>query len=226
MSKFSKFSLAISCFLPLFPIFFLENLYTLFSFFLKRESGRFCQSTLGQSMCVYFNVVLMIVWVLLIVAGAIGICRFQKNFLKATKCPKEKVVLTKADNITADCYFTYFAFFIVSFFNVDPTSCKDVLIFFAIMILVVWVYVANEMYFVNPVLSMCGYKSFSIKYYKYYENDLTSKDLKRENVRILEAKVLAKEPLERWAGKDSSVYLAFSQYDFTVCISPKWEAFR
>lgn len=75
--------------------------------------------------------------------------------------------------------------------------------------------------FPSEVSSVLLGKYFSIRYYKYYENDLTTKDLKRENVRILEAKVLTKEPLERRVGKNSPVYLAFSQYDFTVCISLK-----
>ena len=82
------------------------------------------------------------------------------------KLSKEVVVLEKAENITADYYFTYFSLFVISFFSVDPTVPKDVLIFSFLMVLIIWVYIVNEMYFVNPVLNILRYKSFSIVYHK------------------------------------------------------------
>ena len=54
----------------------------------------------------------------------------------------------------------------ISFFSVDPTVPKDVLIFSFLMVLIIWVYIVNEMYFVNPVLNILRYKSFSIVYHK------------------------------------------------------------
>ena len=98
--------------------------------------------------------------------GIVGIVRFHRKFLKAKKLSKEVVVLVKAENITADYYFTYFSLFVISFFSVDPTVPKDVLIFSFLMVLIIWVYIVNEMYFVNPVLNILRYKSFSIVYHK------------------------------------------------------------
>lgn len=87
-------------------------------------------SLLNQSKGFYFNVSQFSIWLILLMVGIVGIVRFHRKFLKAKKLSKEVVVLVKAENITADYYFTYFSLFVISFFSVDPTVPKDVLIFF------------------------------------------------------------------------------------------------
>lgn len=151
------------------------------------------------------------VWLALFVIGVTGIICFRKSFLKADRLSKETVVLTKAENITADYYFTYFSLFVISFFGVDPTKLKDILIFAIIMVLIIWVYVANEMYFVNPVLNIVGYKSFSIVYHKSF----SANNAGEKEVHLFEIKVFSKEPLNRMSGE--KFFVTFSPHDFSVC---------
>ena len=106
---------------------------------------------------------------------------------------------------------TYFSLFVISFFSVDPTKIKDILIFTFLMVLIVWVYVANEMYFVNPVLNIVGYKSFAIVYYK----NSSSKGLEEKEQQKYEIKVFSKKPLNRMIGK--KFFVTFSPHDFSVC---------
>lgn len=75
------------------------------------ENKNLFQSLLNQSECFLFNTGLFFVWLALFVIGVTGIICFRKSFLKADRLSKETVVLTKAENITADYYFTYFSLF-------------------------------------------------------------------------------------------------------------------
>lgn len=72
-------------------------------------------SLLNQSKGFYFNVSQFSIWLILLMVGIVGIVRFHRKFLKAKKLSKEVVVLVKAENITADYYFTYFSLFVISF---------------------------------------------------------------------------------------------------------------
>lgn len=211
MSKIAKFSLAISCFLPLFFIFGAENLYAAIEEFSAAENVPLRQSLANQSDVFWFNSIYFLIWLALFFIGVSGLFNFHKIFLNATKLSKETIVLTKAENVTADYYFTYFSLFVISFFGVDPTELKDVLIFSFLMVLIIWVYVANEMYFVNPVLNIAGYKSFSIVYHK----SSVSTESAEGELKSFEIKVFSKETLNRMIGK--KLFVTFSPHDFSVC---------
>ena len=99
----------------------------------------------------------------------------------------------------------------ISFFTVDPTQLKDVLIFAFIMLLIIWVYIANDMYFVNPVLNILRYKSFSITYHKYSPENIVD-DFEANSFEI---KVFTKEPLNRKTAE--KFFVTFSPHDFSVC---------
>ncbi len=168
MSKPVKFSLALSCFLPLFLIFGAENLCAVICAFSAVGNKNLFPLLKGQSNIFWFNTSMLAG-----MAATVGDqCRsnysISGSFFKGKKTIERNCNFEKAENITADYYFTYFSLFVISFFGVDPTNLKDILIFGFLLILIIWVYIANEMYFVNPVLNILGYKSFSILYEKRY----------------------------------------------------------
>ena len=139
MIKFTKFALALSCFLPLFLIFGIENLCAAIGAFKSIDNMSIWKELISQNCMFYFNTVLFVIWLIVLIVGAFGIIRFRKTFLKSQKLSKETVVVTKAENITSEYYFTYFSLFVISFFSVDPTQLKDVLIFAFIMLLIICV---------------------------------------------------------------------------------------
>lgn len=208
MSKPVKFSLALSCFLPLFLIFGAENLCAAICAFSAVENKDLLPLLKGQSNIFWFNASMLAVWLLLLVTSVVGILRFQSSFLKAKRLSKETVILKKAENITADYYFTYFSLFVISFFGVDPTKLRDILIFVFLLILIIWVYIANEMYFVNPVLNILGYKSV------LYEKTLPTIN-SGEKATSFEIKVFSREPLNRMI--EEKLFVTFSSHDFSVC---------
>lgn len=79
------------------------------------------------------------------------------------------------------------------------------------MVLIIWVYIVNEMYFVNPVLNILRYKSFSIVYHK----NLKLEEDDEKEIEEFEIKVFSRVPLNRMMGE--KFFVTFSQHDFSVC---------
>jgi hypothetical protein len=116
MSKFTKFALALSCFLPLFFIFWIENFCAAIGAFSSIDNMSIWKELISQKCTFYFNAVLFVIWLIVLIIGAFGIIRFRKTFLKSQKLSKETVIVMKAENITSEYYFTYFSLFVISFF--------------------------------------------------------------------------------------------------------------
>ena len=210
MSKFAKLALALSCFCPLFLIFGAEKGCAAAWAFSRVEGQTIYQILESQSGNFWFNAVLSSVWFAFFGVGIDGIIHFHKSFLKAKKLSRTTVKIVKAENITADYYFTYFSLIVISFFGVDPTKCKDVLEFAFLMVLIIWVYVANDMFFVNPMLNIFGYKSFLITYSKGNASTEANKE-----PQLFEIRVFSKEHLNRKINETQ--FVTYSPHDFSVC---------
>ena len=94
------------------------------------------------------------------------------------------------------------------------TFIADVLILSVLMVLIIWVYMANEMYFVNPVLNIVGYKAFSIVYHKSTSAKRLDDD---KSLQSFEIKVFSREPLNRMTRE--KLFVTFSPHDFSICYS-------
>lgn len=203
---------ALSCFMPLYLVFLAQNVHAAWSLYTKLQTMKFWENLGKQSDAFWLNVVMSVVWIILFLFAVRGISEIRAVFLedwdetKGVYNSAADYVLMKVENNTADFYFTYFSLFVLSFFGVDPTKVKDCLIFIFVMVLIVWVYISNELYHINPVLNLAGYRIFTITAHK----DLSG----CENMGK-EIKVLTKDQLIREVGQKISV--KFSPYDFTVC---------
>lgn len=211
MNRTEKILLSFSCFLPLFPVFFLKNCvgvclnYTMFV-------GQMSWEVFAKQKCEFwFNAVLCVIWITLTLVASIGVWRFRKTFLDSKTRAKESIILIKASNITENYFFTYFSVFVISFFAVDPTKGEDTVVLAFFIILMVVVYVRNDMFFINPVLNIIGYKSFSISYRKFLEGEQQNS----ENAELYEIRVFSKAHLNQ--NIRTKAFISFSPHDFSVC---------
>ena len=190
-----KIALAISCFIPLYLILLIKNISAL----IEAISSQCCCK-------VIFNAVIILIWVIATSMGVWGIIMFRKNFLNSQNASKKKVKIISADNVTSEYYFTYFSLFVISFFAIDSTILLDVCMLVFLMLLIIIVYVKNDMYFINPVLNILGYKSFciTVKYDGEYD--------KFDSYPI---KVFSTQNLSLHVNKEC--YVKYGQDDFTVC---------
>lgn len=155
MHKLLNFFLALSCFLPLYFIFLGKNVLEVVS--IKRDEKVLTQESEALSLnCnLYYNILLIVIWCLLCGLSIIGIIYFKKRFLERNRLAKQTIIITKANNITADYYFTYFSLFVLSFFTINPTKvehCFDMFILGIIISLMFIVYIKNDMYYINPII--------------------------------------------------------------------------
>lgn len=76
MSKFTKFALALSCFLPLFLIFGIENLCAAIGAFKSIDNMSIWKELISQNCMFYFNTVLFVIWLIVLIVGA---CFYYHN---------------------------------------------------------------------------------------------------------------------------------------------------
>ena len=197
MNKFQKISLAVSCFSPLYIILAFKNI-------LKIYDLHGMENFNWKSFDYIYNVSLIVLWIICLLVGVLGILAFKNNFLSAHEKPAEKVKVEYAENVTSDYYFTYFSLFILTFFTIDPTIWSDIATLALLMIFIIWVYVSNEMWFINPVLNVIGYKSFKLIYIK------PSNPNKQFEIRVFTTDNLSREI-------DEDLYISYSLHDFSIC---------
>ncbi len=218
MSKIQKFSLALSCFAPLYVIFVLKNSFQTIKLLQRLTTGGGTAADTAEFYAALrYNGILLAIWLVLILVSVLGILCFSGHFLDSKKLAKENIILVKADNVTAEYYFTYFALFVLSFFTIDPTAPEglpDIIIFGLLLFLMLWVYMINDMYFINPVLNLIGYKAFHIAYRKNLPQKQQTTD-KAEAEQLYEIKVFSKRNLNREIG--NPCFVTFSPHDFSVC---------
>ena len=211
MNRLEKLLLSLSCFIPLYLIFGIRNGITARAFYRIIDNSAFFNCMKAQCAEFYFNAILCVIWIVLLAISIVGILKFRAVFLKSQRRSKESIILLKANNVTADYFFPYFSLFVISFFTVDPTKFSDILILGFLVIFIILVYVRNDMYFINPILNIIGYRSFAIA----YQRTSSSKSQESEGIKILETKVFATEYLNRKVGKP--YFISFSPHDFSVC---------
>ena len=220
MNKIFKFCLSLSCFIPLYIILSIKNIRKIVDVYQNIVSN---ENDAGISLVqdLRYNLYLLFVWIVLIFLASIGLIWFKKTFLKNKKAAKRKINITSVKNITAEYYFTYFSLFVLTFFTIDLTSSEDYLnmiIILLLLILMIWVYLKNDMFFINPILNIIGYKSYLITYNRNTENQNinTSEDLLEEKKdKQFEVRVFSKENIE--SGTHDNWLISLSEYDFSIC---------
>lgn len=195
LKNMKKLSLAISCFIPLYLILAAKNIIALCNAITKKCGFN-----------IIFNSVVAVVWVVAIVIGWRGIKAFKRDFLNAQEASKKKVKILEAENVTNQYYFTYFSLFVISFFSIDSTQLLDLCVLLFLMVMIIIVYVKNDMYFINPVLNILGYKCFSVTV-KYLGKDQS------ENLHVYKAY----STMNLSKKIDKECYFKYGEDDFTVC---------
>lgn len=199
MNSFSKIGMSLSCFMPLYMILLFKNILEIIN--LHCIDGK---AFIFKTFDFWFNIIMIIIWIVLFTIGWIVIAKFKKIFLGAQKQAKEIVIINSAENITSEYSFTYFSIFILTFYAVDPTSWTDVVVMLVLMIFIIVIYYKNEMWHINPVLNFCGYKFFNVNYSKPNEKN------NHHKIRVFSQDNLC-------MAADEEYKISYSSYDFSVC---------
>lgn len=118
-----------------------------------------------------------IVFLICVFISVIVIIYFRKIIIGTKKLP-EKVISSKQEK---EVSLVFFATYILPLVTIDINSFNDFLAFFIILILMFVLCWKTELWYTNPILSILGYKIYTIK----CEKDIDEKTIiSRENIKV------------------------------------------
>lgn len=126
---------------------------------------------------------------------------------KSSKKITEKIEVLEVKNLTGNYFLEYFSLFGLLALSFDIAEPYQLIILAVIMLLIAVVYISNDLYYINPLYNLLGYKFMNIKY-------------KRENGdKIHEANIFTRKALEKQCGE--SIEVENSEYDYSKHVVKK-----
>lgn len=106
------------------------------------------------------NIIVLITMFLAISLGIYGIYLeiFNKNE------SERKIELISKKNITDEHFLGYFSLFVLFAITFNLSKLSMFIIFVVILIMIGIVYVKNKLFYINPLLNICGYNFYDITY--------------------------------------------------------------
>ena len=151
-----KVILFISSYIPLYVLLIVKNILErcteggkFLDIFGKLESARFFDE---------INDWAILILALLSLASFVYLWRKLKN-TKSEKCYEVQEVRDE----TSNNYFNYISVYLLSCIGLSLNNIVDVFVLAFLMIIVGYIYITNDLIYLNPMLSMMGYKVYYTK---------------------------------------------------------------
>lgn len=108
--------------------------------------------------------VALCILVLISIVIALYIVFFIDDEIKSESQEKGmKINITPHNNITSEIFFNSYSLFVITALSLPNYNNKiDILIYLFVFITLGIIYISNEMYHINPTISLLGYKYYKI----------------------------------------------------------------
>lgn len=132
-----------------------------------------------------FVIALSVVFLLTLIVAMIYV-------FKSSKKTTEKIEILSAKNVTDDFFLEYFSLFGLLALSFDISNPYTLIVLGLIMAMVGVVYIRNNLYYINPLFNLLGYKFMNITYKtiegntKREANIFTRRQLEKEIGSIIE----------------------------------------
>mgnify|MGYP005768451665 CR=1 FL=1 len=120
---------------------------------------------------------------------------------KSSKKTTEEVEILSAKNVTGNFFLEYFSLFGLLALSFDISNPYMLIVLGLIIIMIGVVYISNNLYYINPLFNLLGYKFMNIKY-KNLEGNIER-----------EANIFTRKQLEKEIG--SVIEVENSEFDFS-----------
>ena len=108
----------------------------------------------------------------IIIMALMSILSFIYLKRKITKTTgRKQYMVKKVVNETSNYYFNYISIYLLSSLGLSLNSIVDFFVFIFLMIIVGYIYISNNMVYMNPVLNFMGYKIYDCELGSYNTND-------------------------------------------------------
>lgn len=148
-----KIMLFISSYIPLYVLMILKNI-------LERvtENGRFISKNIK-------NIQLFdeINDYALIILAVLSVASFLYLWMKIKDTVTEKYyIIQGVQDETSNYYFNYISIYLLSCMGLSLNSIVDSFVFAFLMLIVGYIYISNNMTYMNPTLNLMGYKVYNV----------------------------------------------------------------
>lgn len=148
----------------------------------------------------WFVISLIILFVVTLIFGLIFV-------YKPSKRTTEKIEIFEVKNLTGNYFLEYFSLFGLLALSFDITNPYQLIVLAIIMLLIAVVYISNDLYYINPLFNLLGYKFMNIKYKREKGN------------KVYEANIFTRKSLEKQIGE--TIEVENSEYDYSKHVLKK-----
>lgn len=150
----NKLMLFVSSYIPLYMLLILKNVFERIT-----DGGRFVNVIKKFRSATWFEEVNDWAVCTLIFAIVVSAMYLWRALGKGTS-PK-KYLITEVSDETGNYYFNYISIYLLSCMGLTLNSIVDCFVFLFVMIIVGYIYISNNMMYMNPVANIMGYKVYN-----------------------------------------------------------------
>ncbi len=151
----NKTMLFISSYIPLYILMILKNIFERIT-----VGGRFASLSKKINKGTFFDEIndyAIVVLFMLCIGSLIYLIAKVKN----TKGEKDYIIKEMTDE-TSNYYFNYISIYLLSCLGLSLNNITDNFVFVFVMFIVGYIYISNNMIYMNPTLNFLGYKVYDV----------------------------------------------------------------
>lgn len=153
-----KIMLFISSYIPLYVLMILKNVFERITC-----GGRFVDIKWKIENCILFDEINDYAIIFITVVCGISLW-YLKHKINVTACETYyKIIDVKEE--TSNNYFNYISIYLLSCLGLSLNNIVDVFVLVFLMCIVGFIYISNNMTYMNPTLNMMGYRVFDTRLY-------------------------------------------------------------
>lgn len=192
---FNKFMLFISSYIPLYVLLILKNILERIT-----DGGKF-DNVIDKmhNMKLFDEVNDWAICILLLTTIISSV--YLKMVIKKSGGNKKYKIVDVSDE-TGNIYFTYISIYLLSCMGLTLNSIVDCFVFLFVMLVMGYIYISNNMMYMNPVINLMGYKV-----YDCVLESINTNDKEMKGIVVVQKKTLIKVGKEITAsGKQGFIF--------------------
>lgn len=150
----NKLLLFISSYVPLYLLLIFKNIFERIT-----EEGKFVNILLRFRTAIWFNEIND--WAICILLFVTIVSVIYLWWLLGKEVGQKKYIIRKVSDETGNYYFNYISVYLLSCMGLTLNSIVDCFVFLSVMIIVGFIYISNNMMYLNPVINIMGYKVYN-----------------------------------------------------------------
>lgn len=150
----NKLMLFVSSYIPLYVLLILKNIFERIT-----DDGHFVNVIHKFKSAIWFDEVND--WAIIILTLAVVTSGLYLWVILGKDTSSKKYMVTEVSDETGNCYFNYISIYLLSCMGLTLNSIVDCFVFLFIMLIVGYIYISNNMMYMNPVANIMGYRVYS-----------------------------------------------------------------